>query len=186
MRWAKKPAFFVTEKENDSMAIADRVSALIEPELSTLGYELVRVQLTGGGGKATLQVMADRADGKPIQVEDCEAISNRLSEVLDMADPIASTYMLEVSSPGIDRPLTRLKDFARYTGFEAKVQLRTALEGQRNFCGTLCGVEEETICLQTAATKKAEGMRLRFPFAEVEAARLVMTDALLKAAAQGQ
>jgi ribosome maturation factor RimP len=168
------------------MAIADRISALINPELEALGYELVRVQYMGGGSGKTLQIMADRADGKPMLVDDCEVISNRLSEVLDVADPVQENYVLEVSSPGIDRPLTRLKDFARFEGFEAKVQLRNAQEGQRNFSGKLCGVEGEDVNLEIPGTKKTEAKRLRFPFAEVEAARLVMTDELLKAAALAQ
>jgi ribosome maturation factor RimP len=163
------------------MAVINRVAELITPEIERLGYELVRVQLTGGGGNHTLQIMAERQDQGPMQVEDCETISRGISTLLDVADPIASNYMLEVSSPGIDRPLTRLKDFTRFAGFEAKVQLRAPLEGQRNFSGRLKGVDGETVSLEVAASKKAEGREVRLPFAEIETARLVMNDELMKA-----
>jgi ribosome maturation factor RimP len=181
----QKPAFFVTAKQEE-MAIADRIETLIAPEVDTLGYELVRVQLTGGGGSQTLQIMAERKDGAAMQVEDCEALSEKISGVLDAADPITQHYMLEVSSPGIDRPLTRLKDFVRFSGFEAKVQLRAGIEGQRNFCGRLKGVEGDTVSLEIPPSKKSAAKEVRFPFAEVEAARLVMNDELMKAALQGR
>jgi ribosome maturation factor RimP len=180
----QKPAFFVTGKQ--AMAIADRIEALIAPEVEALGYELVRIQLTGGGGNHTLQIMAERKDGAPMLVEDCETLSHKIEAVLDVADPIAQNYVLEVSSPGIDRPLTRLKDFSRYSGFEAKVQLRAGIEGQRNFCGRLKGVEGETVSLEIPPSKKSEAREVRFPFAEIEAARLVMNDELMKAALQGR
>ncbi|MBI3418744.1 MAG: ribosome maturation factor RimP [Proteobacteria bacterium] len=165
------------------MALADHLAETLAPQLETLGYELVRVQLMGGGGRTTLQIMAERQDDVAMGVEDCETISHHVSEYLDVADPVKASYILEVSSPGIDRPLTRLKDFARFSGFEAKVQLRTPCEGQRNFCGKLCGVEGDTVSLEIPSSKKAGVQQVRFPFAEVEAARLVMTDELLKASA---
>lgn len=165
------------------MAIADRIQTLITPELERLGYELVRVRLMGGGGRTTLQIMAERADGAPMRVEDCEAVSHHLSPLLDRADPIAARYMLEVSSPGIDRPLTRLKDFARFSGHEARVQLRHAIGGRRNFSGRLCGVADGMIGLEAGAEKPGT-RRMDFPLAEVETARLVMTDELLKTAAK--
>ncbi|HVY12735.1 MAG TPA: ribosome maturation factor RimP [Alphaproteobacteria bacterium] len=179
----QKPAFFVTEKE--TMAVKDRIETLISPKLDQLGYELVRVQLTGGGGRNTLQIMAERQDEAAMTVEDCEKISHEISTLLDVADPIASNYILEVSSPGIDRPLTRLKDFSRFSGFEAKLQLRAPVEGQRNFCGKLCGVEDGNVNLEVAP-KKGETKRFSFPFSDVETARLVMNEALMKAALKAQ
>src|SRR5688572_12265936 len=119
------------------MALTDRISDIIAPTLTGMGYELVRVTISGGRNNQTLQIMAERADNKPMTVEDCETISHTVSAQLDVSDPIASAYTLEVSSPGIDRPLTRLKDFARFAGHEAKVQLLQPLEGRRNFRGIL-------------------------------------------------
>jgi ribosome maturation factor RimP len=97
---------------------------LIAPELDKLGYDLVRVMMIGGASDPTLQVMAERPETRQLDIADCERISHRLSEVLDLADPIEGSYRLEVSSPGIDRPLTRLKDFADWAGHEARITLR--------------------------------------------------------------
>jgi ribosome maturation factor RimP len=166
------------------MALADRITILIEPVLESMGYELVRVMLSGGKNNQTLQIMAERQDGTAMAVEDCEAISRTVSAQLDVADPIASAYTLEVSSPGLDRPLTRLKDFNRFEGHEAKLQLREAREGQRNFRGILRGVEGDTISLELVAAKKGETNvgRVALPFSEIEHAKLMMTDTLLRQA----
>lgn len=164
------------------MALTDRISSLIAPTLESMGYELVRVHLSGGNKSQTLQIMAERADGKPISVDDCETISHTISAQLDVADPISSAYTLEVSSPGIDRPLTRLKDFSRFAGFEARVQLRTPRDGQRNFRGVLRGVAGEDVTLELQPEKKgADSRMVHLPFEAIENARLVMTDALVRA-----
>jgi ribosome maturation factor RimP len=168
------------------MAIADRINDLISPTLSSMGYELVRVAMIGSAKTPTLQIMAERTDGKTMGVEDCEAISNTVSTQLDVADPIASTYTLEVSSPGVDRPLTRLKDFERFSGFEAKVQLREPREGQRNFKGTLGGLEGEDVIIEFFAGKDVGMKKVSLPFAAIDQARLVITDALMKAAQDGK
>lgn len=141
-----------------------------------MGFELVRVQLYGGG-RPRLQVMAEPADpNRPMTVEDCAEISHAISAVLDVADPIAGSYVLEVSSPGIDRPLVKLADFARFAGFEARVETREAVVGRRRFRGLLRGVRGERVLLAV------DGEEIEIPFALIQRAKLVLTEALLAAA----
>ena len=151
---------------------------LIEPEVKRLGYDLVRVQMIGGSSDPTLQIMAERPDTRQLDIADCECISRRLSEVLDAADPIEGSYRLEVSSPGIDRPLTRLKDFRDWAGHEARITLLEARDGRKQFTGTLGGVDEE----QIRVTDK-QGGEHSLPFAEISAAKLLLTDKLINATA---
>jgi ribosome maturation factor RimP len=169
------PPFFVAETGRSGMSDEGRIARLIEPTLEDMGFELVRVRLSGTRD-LTLQVMADRADGTQITVDDCAEISQALSALLDVEDPIDRAYSLEVSSPGIDRPLTRLKDFERYAGFEAKIELARLLDGRRRYRGTLEGVEGETVRLRTD-----RGEAVELPFAEIGQAKLVLTDALIEA-----
>lgn len=157
---------------------AAEVENLIAPSLADMGFEIVRVQLAGAGrgGRQVLQIMAERADGT-MTVDDCAKVSRAASALLEVEDPIAGAYVLEVSSPGIDRPLTRLKDFERFAGFEAKLELTMPFEGQRRFRGRLRGVEDDTVLLLLD-----EGEReLRVSFAEVAKAKLVLTDDLIAA-----
>ncbi len=141
-----------------------------------MGFELVRVQLYGGG-RPRLQVMAEPADpNRPMTVEDCAEISHAISAVLDVADPIAGSYVLEVSSPGIDRPLVKLADFSRFAGFEARVETREAVVGRRRFRGLLRGVRGERVLLAV------DGEEIEIPFALIQRAKLVLTEALLAAA----
>ena len=151
---------------------------LIEPEVKSLGYDLVRVQMIGGASDPTLQVMAERADTRQLGITDCEAISRRLSEMLDTADPIEGSYRLEVSSPGIDRPLTRLKDFNDWVGHESRVTLAEPRDRRKHIHGTLEGAENETIRL----TDK-QGGEHSLPFLEISAAKLLLTDKLINATA---
>ena len=153
-----------------------KIEAMIAPSLEAMGYHVVRVAITGGR-RATLQVMAERADAQAMTVEDCADISRTISALLDVADPIAGSYTLEVSSPGIDRPLVRREDFARFAGFEAKVELSEPVAGRRRFRGKLLGVEGEAVRLQVDAD--AEPVVL--PLAAVTRAKLVLTDELLAA-----
>jgi len=139
-----------------------------------MGYEIVRVHLSGGQ-RPVLQVMAERADGAPMTVDDCADISRTVSALLDVEDPIQGAYSLEVSSPGIDRPLTRLKDFERYAGFEARVETRGPIDGRRRFRGVLKGVAGETVRLEV------EGGLAELPFDGILRAKLVLTDALIAA-----
>ena len=156
------------------MDVSDRVAAIIEPALGALGFELVRVTF-GGGGRPRLQVMAERPDGT-MTVDDWARLSREISTLLDVEDPIPGEYVLEVSSPGIDRPLTRPKDFARWAGHEARVELDAPLDGHRRLNGRLLGLEGENVRM------RVEGEEFVVPFARIVKAKLVMTDALLAAA----
>ena len=162
----------------------ERLTALeerVDPTLEAMGFEVVRVALMGSEGRMVLQVMADRRDGKPLSVADCEQISRTLSAIFDVEDPIPGAYDLEVSSAGIDRPLTRLKDFVAHTGFEAKVEVRTPVDGRKRFRGPLKGVTEDGKFLISNGEVVAT-----IALANVVTAKLVMTGALLKAAAAAQ
>jgi len=151
---------------------------LIEPELRHLGFDLVRILMIGGPSDPTLQVMAERPDTRQLAIADCEEISRRLSDVLDLADPIEGSYRLEVSSPGIDRPLTRLKDYRDWAGFEARLTLAEPRDGRKQFAGTLEGLDGDTVKL----TDKA-GHDHTLPFSEISSAKLLLTDKLIKATA---
>jgi ribosome maturation factor RimP len=148
---------------------------LIEPTLEAMGYELVRVMSTGGR-TPTLQVMAERLDRVGMTVDDCAEISRALSAILDVEDPIDGAYQLEVSSPGIDRPLTKPADFERFAGFEARVESDRLIGGQRKFKGRLLGLENEAVRLALP-----EGERI-IPLTSIRKAKLVLTDDLLAAA----
>jgi ribosome maturation factor RimP len=157
-----------------------RLEALIAPSMEGMGYELVRVQMQGRTSQ-TLQVMAERADGKAMTVEDCADISRAISALLDVEDPIEGAYVLEVSSPGIDRPLLRPKDFERYAGFEAKVESTRPIEGRKRFRGRLLGLDE------TGAVRLATDQgEAAIPFEDVQRAKLVLTDELIAATLKEQ
>jgi ribosome maturation factor RimP len=127
------------------MADTGELTRLIEPELKALGYDLVRIAFVGGKSDPTLQVMAERPDTRQLDLGDCETISRRLSDLLDSADPIEGSYRLEVSSPGIDRPLTRLKDYDDWSGHEARITLVEPMGGRKQFSGTLKGTGERDV-----------------------------------------
>jgi ribosome maturation factor RimP len=151
---------------------------LIEPEVKHLGYDLVRVCMIGGSSDPTLQVMAERPDTRQLDLADCERISRRLSDVLDLCDPIEGSYRLEVSSPGIDRPLTRLKDYSDWAGYEARISITEPREGRKQFSGTLEGVDDGNVKL----TDKS-GQAHTLPFSEISSAKLLLTDKLINATA---
>ncbi len=159
------------------MADIAALTRLIEPEATALGFELVRVRLFGKGDERTLQVMAERPDTRQLTIDDCAELSRRLSDMLDETDPIEDAYRLEVSSPGIDRPLTRLRDFADWAGHEARIVLDAPIDGQKQFKGELSGVEGETIVI----AQQKSGTIARVPFSGVLDAKLVLTDKLIKA-----
>ncbi|CAA7617597.1 ribosome maturation factor RimP [Magnetospirillum sp. SS-4] len=165
------------------MELQSRLEALIAPSLDAMGYELVRVQLQGQQ-RLTLQIMADRKDGVMMAVEDCADISRALSALLDVEDPISGAYSLEVSSPGIDRPLTRAKDFERWAGFETKLEAIQPIEGRKRFRGKLLGLDETgnnvRLAIETAAGGEAAG-EVSIPLPNVRAAKLVLTDELIAA-----
>lgn len=156
------------------MDLVERITSIIEPTVQAMGYEVVRVQIQGNR-RQTLQIMAERVDGNPMTVDDCSDISHAVSAVLDVEDPIPSAYVLEVSSPGIDRPLTRLKDFSAWVGFEARVEAKGLVEGRKRFSGPLKGVDGDTVVIEV------EGEDWKIPFAAISKAKLALTDALIKA-----
>jgi ribosome maturation factor RimP len=151
---------------------------LIEPEMKHLGYDLVRVTMIGGKSDPTLQIMAERRDTRQLDLSDCERISRHLSEMLDLADPIDGSYRLEVSSPGIDRPLTRLKDYADWSGHEARITLAEPLDNRKQFAGTIQGHEGERVQLLDKS-----GKLHRLPFSAIASAKLLLTDKLINATA---
>jgi ribosome maturation factor RimP len=157
--------------------IAARVAAISEPVLAGIGYRLIRVKISGLDG-CTVQVMAERSDGT-MTVEDCEAVSRALSPVLDVADPIDRPYRLEVSSPGMDRPLVRRSDFARFAGHRIKVEMAVAIDGRRRFRGVLLGVQDGAVRLRRDDAAPDEGDEVLLPTEEMAEAKLVLTDSLI-------
>lgn len=153
----------------------------ISPDLEALGFEVVRVAITGEGGRRSLQVMADRADGSLINIDDCTSISVTLSDLFEADDPLDGAYNLEVSSAGVDRPLTRAKDFTAYAGFEAKIQTRRPLNGRKKFRGILEGLSDTEAVLIAI-----DGDQVEVPLTEIDRAQLILTDELLAAAAAQQ
>jgi len=154
-----------------------RVAAIAEPVLEGLGYRLVRVKVSSADG-CTVQIMAERPDGT-MAVEDCEAASRALSPVLDVADPIDRAYRLEISSPGIDRPLVRLSDFERYAGNLVKIETELPINGRRRFRGLLLGTEDEAARLRRDDVTEGEEADVLLPLAEISEARLVLTEQLV-------
>jgi ribosome maturation factor RimP len=160
------------------MADIATLTRLIEPEAQAEGFELVRVRILGGASDPTLQVMAERPDTRQLSLDDCARLSRRISELLDREDPIEGAYRLEVSSPGIDRPLTRRKDFEDWKGHQARISLTAALDGRKQFSGELVGTDGDDILVDVPGAD-----RIRFPFAALHSAKLVMTDKLIQATA---
>jgi ribosome maturation factor RimP len=156
--------------------LAARIAAIAEPVLSGLGFRVVRVRVSGRDG-CTVQIMAEKPDGT-FSIEDCELASRTLSPALDVEDPIESSYRLEISSPGIDRPLVRRSDFARHAGDEVKVEMSVGVAGRKRFRGRLLGAEGDAAKIECDAR---DGGRetVALPFDDIAEARLVLTDALV-------
>ncbi len=154
------------------------IASQIEPEVKSLGYDLVRVAMIGGTSDPTLQVMAERPDTRQLDLTDCETISRRLSDWIDANDPIEGSFRLEVSSPGIDRPLTRLQDYTDWAGYDARISLAEPREGRKQYSGTLEGAEGQTVKL----TDKS-GQPQAFSFSDIASAKLLLTDKLINATA---
>src|SRR5579872_5351826 len=172
------PPFLLTLSGGEKSALdktAD-IARLIEPTLQAMGFELVRVQFGGGQRRPTLQIMAERIDRQPMAVEDCAEISRNLSALLDVEDPLPGSYLLEVSSPGIDRPLVKPADYERFAGFEARVELSRPIEGRRRFRGRIGELADGTVRIIESAGE------YRLPLEQIDKAKLVMTDELLAAA----
>ena len=158
--------------------LAARVASVVEASLMAAGFRLVRVKVTGEAG-CTVQIMAERPDGQ-MSVEDCEAVSHLVSPLLDVEDPIGRPYRLEISSPGIDRPLVRRADFARWAGHQAKIELALPIAGRKRFNGVLMGVEGEEALLRRLDAREGEEAEVRLPLADIGEARLVLTDDLIR------
>jgi len=165
------------------MADLAGLTELFEPEARAEGLELVRVKMMGGTSDPTLQIMAERPDTRQLTLDDCALLSRRISELLDRLeaegrDPVPGSYRLEVSSPGIDRPLTRLKDYADWAGHEARISLAEKLDGRKQFTGELVGTEGDQVVIDVQGLGET-----RLPFALIHSAKLVMTDKLIAATA---
>lgn len=161
------------------MTETDIIARMIGPSLTGMGFRLVRVSF-GGGGRPVLQIMAEPLDGRPMTVEDCAAVSRMVSALLDVEDPIPVAYHLEVTSPGIDRPLVDRDDFRRFAGFEARVELGRPHEGRKRFRGRIQAVDaaDQVTILEEAGT-------VAVPFADIAKAKLVLTDELMAATEAG-
>ncbi|MGR4862576.1 ribosome maturation factor RimP [Caulobacter sp. LARHSG274] len=153
---------------------------MLDPVAESVGYEIVRLRLMGGAEQRRLQIMAERPDGD-MNVEDCARLSRAISEIMDAADPISGEYTLEVSSPGVDRPLTRLKDFDTYAGLEVRLELDRVAEGRKRFKGELAGVEDGQVGLNLEGE---DDTTVYFPFEWIVDAKLVLNDELMKRGAQ--
>lgn len=153
------------------------ITKLIEPHATAMGLSLVRVAMFGGKSDPTLQVMAERPETRQLVIEDCAELSRRISDTLDEADPIEEAYRLEVSSPGIDRPLTRLADYHDWEGFDARLRLTEMFQGRKQVEGRLGGLLDDDIIITTPKTQET----LHIPFANISSAKLLLTDALIKA-----
>ena len=156
-----------------------RIQDIIAPTLESMGYVVVRLQLQGDR-HTTLQIMAERADRKAMDVEDCAKVSRAVSPLLDVDDPIQEAYSLEVSSPGVDRPLVRAEDFDRFAGFEAKVEMNYLIDGRKRFTGRLVGLVDGNVQILV------DGVAQDLPFEDIVKAKLVLTDDLLAAASKEQ
>lgn len=172
-------ARIVTEEGLDA-----RVAAIVEPVITDLGYRLVRVKISAANG-CTLQIMAERPDGT-MSVHDCEEISRAVSPALDVDDPINRAYHLEISSPGIDRPLVRESDFVRWAGHEAKVEMAVPLDGRKRFRGILTGVENGQAVLRLLDAPEGAVNPVLLPLTDIDEARLILTDDLIRAALRAE
>jgi ribosome maturation factor RimP len=172
------PRTFVRGKTQEDRSLLE----LLDPVAEAAGYEVVRLRLMGGSGKARrLQIMAEDATGE-MSVEDCARLSRAISDVMDAADPIEGDYTLEVSSPGIDRPLTRLKDFETYAGYDVRLELDRLADGRKRFKGGLVGVEDGAVALNA----EGEDETILIPFAWITEAKLILTDELMKRGAEAR
>jgi len=179
---ARQAVETATQNETEPRLIVEpglsaRVANIAEPVIEQLGYRLVRVKVSGADG-CTVQIMVERPDGTMV-VEDCETVSRALSPVFDVADPIDKAYRLEVSSPGIDRPLVRKSDFDRYAGHLVKIETEISIDGRKRFRGLLIGTEGEAARIRQDDTEAGEAAEILLPIEEMSEAKLVLTDELV-------
>jgi ribosome maturation factor RimP len=161
-----------SDKGDNMAGLSDRVETRITPTIESMGYDIVRVQITGSE-QLVLQVMVERQDQEQLDVEDCASVSRAISALMDVDDPIDSAYTLEVSSPGLDRPLVRPEDFDRFAGYEAKVEAERLIEGRKNFRGRLIGLEQDVVKISVDNTV------MEVPFVDIKRAKLILTDELI-------
>ncbi|HVW92516.1 MAG TPA: ribosome maturation factor RimP [Devosia sp.] len=174
-------AFELDEKRYiKETGLETRIARIVEPVANDMGYALVRVKVTAENG-CTLQIMAEDAEGR-FTIDDCERLSKDLSPVLDVEDPIDREYHLEVSSPGIDRPLVRARDFKRYVGHEARVELTDLLDGRKRFRGIIKAADDESVTITLPDAPKDQDPDHKLPLAMIAEAKLIMTDALINMA----
>lgn len=176
----RAPVFLFLEDMSDLIAktaIDRRLAEIVTPLIESMGFELVRIRLMSGKTK-TLQIMAERPEGG-IEVDDCAEISTAVSAILDVEDPIEDNYSLEVSSPGIDRPLTRLKDFEVWEGYEAKIETSDLIDGRKRFKGVLAGIEGNEVLINLPADGGHDEMTIGLDFDWLSDAKLVLTDDLI-------
>lgn len=164
--------------------VAAQIAALAAPVIEELGFRLARVKVSTGAGGGVVQIMADRPDGT-MSVDDCALISRRLSPVLDVSDPMPGSYSLEVSSPGVDRPLVRPSDFEDWAGFEARIEMKELIGGRKRFRGVIEGFEDGEARLKVELAGFSEPQVIGLPVGLIDEAKLVLTDALIKAALAG-
>ncbi len=162
------------------MSSSAQIKKLIAPSLTDMGYDIIEIHISGSD-QPSLQITIDRLDEETVNVDDCASVSRAVSAILDVEDPIEAAYTLEVSSPGIDRQLTRPRDFERFAGLDAKVELEEAIDGQRRFKGKLLGFVDDHVHLET--DYQGERIEIALPYSDVKQAKLVMSDALMKATA---
>lgn len=154
------------------MDVTERIENIIGPTIEDMGFDIVRIQLSGAQ-RVRLQIMIERKDGAPIVVDDCAEVSRASSALLDVDDPISTAYTLEVSSPGLDRPLVKLKDFERFSGYEARIETHVAVDGRKRFSGRLLGVCGSTVRIS------CDGEDYDVAFEDIHRAKLLLTDELL-------
>ncbi|MDG2034020.1 MAG: ribosome maturation factor RimP [Rhodospirillales bacterium] len=159
------------------METETRIGDILSPTLNLMGYDLVRVQISGSQQK-TMQIMAERKDGTGMTVDDCADISREVSAILDVEDPLRGAYDLEVSSPGIDRPLVEPTDFDRYAGFDAKIEMVAGIDGRKKFKGQLLGIEQGLVKI------RLDEETFKLPVSDIRRAKLLLTEELLEAASQ--
>ena len=161
------------------MDLASHIQKLIEPTVGDLGFEIVRVRISGKK-QISMQVMVEQKDGQGMTVDGCATISRAISALLDVEDPVKDTYTLEVSSPGIDRPLVRMGDFDRFQGFRAMIETNRPFNGRRRFQGRLLGIEGESVRIMI------DGQEMKLPHPDIHRAKLVLTDDLIAASEENK
>ena len=173
-----------TQRYISQTGLEARIAAIIEPVTNDLGFDLVRVKILPDHGM-TVQIMAEDRNGQ-FSIADCERLSREINPLLDVEDPIEREYHLEVSSPGIDRPLVRVRDFERFVGHEARVELRNGIDGRRRYRGEIAAVTDETVTIRLPDVPEGLPAEHELPLSDVAEAKLIMTDALLEAARRDQ